>query len=62
MTRAEIIEELRRSAREDADPASSVHLFGYWEASDAGCYPEDMRRIDCRVYFLLVAHALDDEC
>ena len=65
MTRTEIIAELRRSAREDGIPWLDVDSYAY-----AACYPYKrnekeaillLERDDCRTFFLLCAHALEDE-
>ena len=66
MTRAEIITELRRSAREDARPWRRVadkayiraHTYGHGGLECAIFLDHD----DCRTFFLLVACALEDEC
>ena len=66
MTRAEIIAELRRSAREDADPWDGVDVERAWaELCARKIYGEcmsDLKKNDCRTFFLLVACALEDEC
>jgi len=63
MTKTEIIAELRRSAAEDADPWYDAGTLAFWSAMnwyDAICVVSD-REVD-RLFFLILAHALEDEC
>lgn len=66
MTRTEIIEELRRSVREDADPAWGCADHAYIDAHRRGANLRECALFltpdDCRTAYLLVAHALEDEC
>ena len=66
MTRAEIIAELRRSATHDRYPWAFVQSFAFEGAcefkrgeKEALC---DLSDKNCRTFFLLCAHALEDEC
>lgn len=66
MTKAEIIAELRRSAREDAHPWQEVSMRAFlatgnrWDFADfAGMDGYDFEQDG--TFFLLVAHALEDE-
>lgn len=66
MTRAEIIAELRRSAREDADPVRDMRKVAFWAGVDyfTGKIFSVlvMQPDDARTFILLVACALEDEC
>ena len=68
MTRAQIVAELRRSAREDAKPFRDCSPRAWLEAvnkrtlEDRGYPHKDMDWImQCRTFFLIVACALEDE-
>lgn len=68
MTKAEIIAELRRSAMEDRNPWKSVsdaawgEAFCVWTDHDEIIVRELSAPNKCRTFYLLVAHALEDEC
>lgn len=62
MTKAEIIAELRRSAREDADPWCDMRISAFFAVMDwygviCGCGDPEIER----TFFLLVACALEDK-
>ena len=64
MTKAEIIAELRRSAREDLSPLTEMAFVAWnthcdWRRRGEWCWPgEDW---EVRTFLLLVACALEDE-
>ena len=65
MTRAEIIAELRRSAREDADPWYGARSVAFVAAAKMCQIGESMgteQAMKLRTFFLFVACALEDEC
>lgn len=65
MTKTEIIAELRRSAAEDADPWQGIDLDVFLKAAD-WLFDDEILRTKSDVYvgtfYLLIAHALEDEC
>ena len=66
MTRAEIIAELRRSAREDVDPYGEM-FYLTWRHAIAWLSGKDEVNGDFvseqfRLYCIFVACALEDEC
>lgn len=65
MTKAEIIAELRRSAREDSSPYWDITNDAFDATMDWRYRHESVANIDDggrRTFFLLVACALEDEC
>ena len=63
MTKTEIIAELRRSAREDADPWYDMHALAFWgvvrdfDVMKCGGQSIEVERL----FFLILACALEDE-
>lgn len=65
MTRAEIIAELRRSATEDGDPWAGLDVLAFRALTtiwlNAGELMFRLGYVSQCTFFLLVAHAMEDE-